>query len=76
MTRDEKVRSLAMILAALDDDRPDEGWRSARYTTLARLIVDQLVANQSIIVYNADPNAAKRLRQVSAGRARWRRWFA
>jgi hypothetical protein len=62
-----------MILAALDDTHPDEGWRSVRYVTLARLVVEQLTEPGSVVVINA---RAHELRHAGAARARWRRWWA
>jgi hypothetical protein len=77
MTRAEKVGSLAMILAALDDHADARGWRAPKYQVLARLLVEQLSADAgAVVVVNADPHAGARLRRAAAGRARWRRWFA
>lgn len=77
MTRAEKVDSLAMILAALDDRADPRGWRTPRYQVLSRLVVEQLTADAGgVVVINADPRAGARLRRQAAGRARWRRWWS
>jgi hypothetical protein len=47
MTRDERVRGLAIVLAALDDLQ--ESWRAPRYMRLAAEVIDRLDGRLTVI---------------------------